>query len=383
MTKVAEDPIQISLPAVGDDEWHAVRESIESGWLTQGPKVAAFEESFATRHQSRFAVATTSCTTGLHLVLTALGIGAGDEVIIPAFTWIATANVVLYCGAKPVFVDVDPNTFNIDPAQIRSKLSDRTKAVIAVHLFGLPADIDEIQAVLPDNVPIIEDAACAAGAVCKGRSVGALGRAAVFSFHPRKSITTGEGGMITTDDKELVERLIALRNHGASVPEEVRHRGNRPHILPEFGILGFNYRMTDLQAAIGIVQLSKLDAFVEERKKWASYYQEQLQDVGWLSLPEEPKNDKHAWQAFVTRVDPNKAPYSRNRIMDILHESGIATRPGTHSVPTLQIYRDRFGFSASDFPVAESCSLNSMAIPLHNRMDDADYSRVVNALKAL
>src|SRR5215467_5056000 len=244
--------IQIATPSLGEEEWQALREPIESGWLTQGPKVAAFESAFAARHNVKHAIAVTSATTGLHLALAALGIGPGDEVIVPAFTWVATANVVLYCGATPVFADVDRVTFNIDPKDLVRRVTPRTKVVIPVHLFGLCADMEAIRVVLPSDIRIIEDAACAAGASWKGKSAGTLGDLGVFSFHPRKSITTGEGGMVTTNDDRLAERVKMLRNHGASVSEEERHRGPRPYLLPEFDLLGFNYRMTDLQGAVGL-----------------------------------------------------------------------------------------------------------------------------------
>jgi dTDP-4-amino-4,6-dideoxygalactose transaminase len=222
--------IAIALPSLGEEEWLACKEPIESGWVTQGPKVAEFEKRFAELHGVQHALAVTSCTTGLHLALAALGIGPGDEVIVPAFTWVATANVVLYCGATPVFVDVDRKTFNLDPGQLAAKVTSRTKAVIPVHLFGLCADMDAIRAVLPKHVKIVEDAACAAGAQYKGQWAGGLGDVAAFSFHPRKSITTGEGGMVTTNDGVLAEVMGQLRNHGASVSEEQRHRGPKPYI---------------------------------------------------------------------------------------------------------------------------------------------------------
>lgn len=375
--------IHISLPSTGEEEWQAAREPIMSGWLTQGPKVAEFEKRFAAAHGVKHALAVTSCTTGLHLALAAMDIGPGDEVIVPAFTWVATANVVLYCGATPVFVDVDPLTFNMNPAEVAAKVSERTKAIIPVHLFGLCADIEAIRAVLPAHVKIIEDAACAAGASYQGKFSGGLGDAGVFSFHPRKSITTGEGGMVTTDDDALAERMNMLRNHGASISEEQRHRGPHPYLLPEFNLLGFNYRMTDLQGAVGLVQLGKLEAFIAERAKWAAWYREQLADVAWLRTPSEPEGGRHAWQAFVTWVDPETAPMPRNDIMDALQKKGIATRPGTHAVHMLGVYRDRYGIKATDFPGAQASDAHSMAIPLHNRMDADDYAYVVRALKAI
>lgn len=377
------EPIQISLPSTGEDEWQAVREPLMSGWLTQGPKVAAFEKAFAERHAVPHALATTSCTTALHLILAALGIGPGDEVIVPAFTWVATANVVVYCGATPVFVDVDRATNNIDPADLARRITPRTKAVIVVHLFGLCADMDAVRAVVPPHVAIVEDAACAAGASYKGVPAGGLGTAAAFSFHPRKSITTGEGGMVTTNDAALAETANMLRNHGAAISEEQRHRGPRPYLLPAFNLLGFNYRMTDLQGAVGLVQLGKLDAYIEERARWADYYRSGLAGLDWLRMPVVPNTGTHAWQAFVTYVDPASAPRPRNEIMEFLQSRGIATRPGTHAVHMLGYYADRFAIAPDDFPGARDCDANTMAIPLHNRMSRQDYDRVIDALSEI
>ena len=319
--------IQISLPATGEEEWQAVREPLMTGWLTQGPKVAAFEKAFAERHQVKHALAATSCTTALHLILAAMDIGPGDEVIVPAFTWVATANVVLYCGATPVLADVDRSSFNLDPQDVARKVGPRTKAIIAVHLFGLCADIDAIRAAAP-GIPIVEDAACAAGSGYRGKPAGALGTAAAFSFHPRKSITTGEGGMVTTDDGALAERCNQLRNHGASISEEQRHHGPRPYLLPEFNLLGFNYRMTDLQGAVGLVQLKRLDEFIDERQRWADFYRAELSAIPWLRMPSTPAGSRHGWQSFVCYVDPDRAPMPRNALMEKLQERGISTRPG-------------------------------------------------------
>jgi dTDP-4-amino-4,6-dideoxygalactose transaminase len=372
--------IQISLPSTGEEEWQALHEPIATGWLTQGPKVAEFEQKFAQRHQISHAIATTSCTTSLHLILAAMNIGVGDEVIVPAFTWVATANVVLYCGAKPIFVDVDPITFNIDPKKIAAAITDKTKAIIAVHLFGLCANIDEIKNAAP-GIPIIEDAACAAGATYKGESAGSLGIAAAFSFHPRKSITTGEGGMVTTNNSKLAERMSIMRNHGASISEEQRHQGPKPYILPEFNLLGYNYRMTDLQGAVGIKQLEKLDKFINERQKWAEFYIKELGELKWLRMPYNPKDSRHGWQSFVTFVD--NAPLPRNEIMEFLQQKGISTRPGTHAVHMLGYYRDKFGLKPDDYPGARDCDHYSMAIPLHNRMTAEDYEYVAFTIKGL
>ena len=372
--------IQIAQPSTGDEEWQAVREPLASGWLTQGPKVAEFEKAFAERHRVKHAIAVTSCTTGLHLMLAAAGIGPGDEVVVPAFTWVSTANVVVYTGATPVFVDVDRITYNIDLVDLARRITPKTKAVIAVHLFGLCADVPAIRKVVPPGVKIFEDCACAAGASLGGVPAGGLADAGVFSFHPRKSITTGEGGMLTTNDSAFADVADRLRNHGASVSEEQRHLGPKPYLLPEFNLLGFNYRMTDLQGAVGLVQLRKLDRFVAERQRWAEYYREHLADIPWLRMPVFPESGTHAWQSFVTYVDPATAPLGRNTVMERLAARGIATRPGTHAVHMLRYYRDRYGLRPDDFPGARDCNDQTMAIPLHNRMTDEDYRCVVQSL---
>lgn len=371
--------IPIAVPSIGDEEWEALREPLQSGWLTQGPKVAAFETTFAHRHDVAHALATTSCTTALHLALAAIGVGPGDEVVVPAFTWVATANAVVYCGATPVFVDVDPATYNIDPRGLAAAVTRRTRAVIPVHLFGLCADVDAVRDAVGTDIAVVEDAACAAGASYGGRPAGGLGTAACFSFHPRKSITTGEGGMLTTDIGSLAERAEVLRNHGASVSEEARHAGPQPWLLPDFDEIGFNYRMTDLQATIGLVQLQKLDGFVAERDRWARWYDEQLADLPWLHAPVVPDGYGHAWQAYVTVVGDD-APLPRDQLMARLAERGVATRPGTHAVTSLGWYRANLGIDPRAYPVAKRLQEQTMAIPLHNRMSRDDYEYVVRCL---
>lgn len=373
--------IQISQPSMGAEEWEALKAPIESGWITQGPKVAAFEKRFAERHDVKHALAVSNCTTALHLALLACGIKEGDEVIVPAFTWVSTANAIMYCNATPVFVDIDLDTFNIDIKQIKNKITSRTKAIIPVHLFGLCADVAAIKQNFP-QLKIIEDAACAAGAALNDKPAGSLGDVGCFSFHPRKSITTGEGGMLTTNDDAIAAHLNMLRNHGASISEEQRHNGAKPYLLADYNIIGYNYRMTDLQGAIGEVQLKKLDAFIDERNEWAAFYNEQLKDISWLHMPGVPTGYKHGWQSYVTIIDENKSPLKRNELMEALQQQGISTRPGTHAVHMLGVYAKQFNLQPSDFPNAYAANEYSMSLPLHNRMSKEDYEYVVAAIKS-
>ncbi len=373
--------IQISAPSMGIEEWEALRQPIESGWITQGPMVAAFEKDFAQRHQVQHALAVSNCTTALHLALLAAGIQPGDEVLLPAFTWVSTANAIMYCQAVPVFVDIDVATFNIDIAAINNKISSRTKAIIPVHLFGLCADVNAIKQAYPHLV-IIEDAACAAGAALHGQSAGSLGDIGCFSFHPRKSITTGEGGMLTTNDAIIAAKLNQLRNHGASISEEQRHLGPKPYLLAEYDVVGYNYRMTDLQGALGLVQLKKLDAFIAERANWAAYYNNELQSIPWLQTPTVPIGYTHGWQSYVTLIDERIAPLKRNDLMEALQEAGISTRPGTHAVHMLGAYAKPFGIQPSDFPNAYAANEYSMSLPLHNRIAKEDYEYIVAVLKS-
>jgi perosamine synthetase len=367
---------------MGIEEWEACREPIESGWITQGPKVKEFELNFAKRHNVKHAFAVSNCTTALHLALLACGVQPGDEVLVPAFTWVSTANAVKYCSAIPVFVDIDINTFNIDIEKIAEKITAKTKAIIPVHLFGLCADIEEIQKRFPD-LKVIEDGACAAGSALNGKPAGGLGDVGCFSFHPRKSVTTGEGGMITTNDDEIAVRVDRLRNHGASISEEQRHHGPKPYILSAFEMVGYNYRMTDIQGAIGVVQLNKLDMFIDERQKWAEYYAEKLKDIPWLKTPEVPEGYKHGWQSYVTYVDETIAPMKRNDIMEFLQQRGISTRPGTHAVHMLDVYAEMYDIKPGDFPGAFNADQYSMSIPMHNKMVKEDFEYIVQNLKSI
>jgi dTDP-4-amino-4,6-dideoxygalactose transaminase len=290
--------------------------------------------------------------------------------------------VVIYCGAKVVFVDVDRTTFNIDVNDLKKKITSKTKAIIPVHLFGLCADMDAVKKVA-GNIPLVEDGACAAGAGYKGNAAGSLGTIGCFSFHPRKSVTTGEGGMITTNDDKLAEVISSLRNHGASISEEQRHHGAKPYILPDFNMLGYNYRMTDLQASVGIVQLKKLDQFIDERAKWAKYYDNELREISWLKTPLVNSDYKHGWQSYVVYIDESKSPISRNDIMEKLQHMGVSTRPGTHAPHMLKYYADKYSIDPNDFPGARDCNNYSMSIPLFNKMTKEDYEYVVYCLKSI
>lgn len=376
--------IPISLPVFGEEEWQALKEPLSSGWVTQGPKVAEFEKRFAEIHDVGYAAATSNCTTALHLSLLALGIGPGNEVIVPAFTWVATANAVEHVGAKPVFCDISRKTYNIDISQLEKVITPKTRAIIPVHLFGLCADMEPLSEICnKKGIHIVEDAACAVGASYKGRKAGALGDIGCFSFHPRKIITTGEGGMCTTDKRKLADAIISLRNHGASISEEERHVGPKPYLLPDFNVLGFNYRMTDFQGAVGLVQLKKLSSLIKERQHWADWYKEQLSDIPWLKTPTVPSGCEHVYQAFVCYVDEKKSPIPRNGMMEALHSKGIATRPGTHAVHMLNYYAKKYNIHPDDYPVARDCDRYTIAIPLHNKMTAEDYEYVVKTIKEI
>lgn len=383
--------LPITKPYIGEEELLAVQGPLKSGWLVQGPMVREFERKFEAFTDIKHARAASSCTTALHMAVAALGLKPGDEVIVPAFTWVATANVVEYMGARPVFVDIDLETFNIDVGQIESRITARTVGIMAVHLFGLAADMDPIMSLARDRgLWVVEDAACAFGSTYHGRHVGAIGDLGCFSFHPRKSITTGEGGMVTTDREELATTVSSLRDHGASQSDYDRHRGAGAFRLAEYNLLGYNYRLTDLQAAVGVAQMDRAEWILGERRRCADAYGELLAGVDWLEPPRVPDGLGHAYQAYVCLFRPEPPSLEnvdslhgrRNRLMETLEAEGISTRPGTHAAFAQGFYTSKYGLQPDDFPNAYLADRVSVALPLYPEMSQDDLAYVAERLIA-
>ena len=383
--------IPISKPYFGDEERAAIVEPLETGWVVQGPKVAEFERLFGAYTGALNSVATSSCTTALHLSLVALGIHPGDEVILPSFTWVATANAIEMVGARPVFVDIDLDTFNIDPDRVEAAITDRTRAIIPVSLFGVSAAIDPIMSLAaPRSLKVIEDAACAVGSWHQGRHAGTIADAGCFSFHPRKAITTGEGGMVITADPDLAQVVRSLRDHGASRSDLTRHLSKRSYVLPEFDRVGYNYRMTDIQGALGVAQMARLEAILELRTERARVYDRWMQGVEWLRPQALPDGCRHGYQSYVCLYRPEdpslsnleELHQSRNNLMDSLEAAGIATRPGTHAVHTLGFYRRKYGIQPEDLPNSLIADRLTIALPLYAQMTPAEQEYVLEHLTA-
>lgn len=378
--------INITEPSFDETEIELIRSALGSKWVTQGPMTERFEKLIAENQHAKHALACTSCTAALHLATMALDLKAGDEVIIPAFTWITSAHSAEYTGAKAVFVDIDLATFNIDPKALEAAITPRTKAVVAVHLFGLAAPMDEIRAICSRHgIRIIEDAACAIATTYKGKPVGTIGDIGCFSFHPRKVVTTGEGGAVTTNDDELAASVRSLRNHGATGMPSPEIEPHGPWTMATFNRLGFNLRLSDIQAAVGVAQMAKLAMLVEDRRASARRYTELLCDVNELVLPVAGELEGHTYQSYVVRVaDGGRA--RRNRVMSALGLSEIQTRPGTHAVPRLGYYREKYGLRAADFPNASAAEDTTITLPIVPFMKAHDQDRVIdvlrNALKA-
>ena len=368
--------IPITRPALGEDEVQAAAEVIRSGWLTQGEKVQRFEQAVADYVGARHAIAVSNCTTALHLALVAGGVGPGDEVICPSFSFIATANAIMHAGARPVFVDIDPRTYNIDPDLVEAAITPRTRAIMPVDQIGLAADIPAITAIARRHgLKVIEDAAPSLGSAVGPRRVGAMSDLTCFSFHPRKSITTGEGGVITTDDDDAAATLRRLRSHAASTSDLYRYRSGTLE-FEEYQELGYNYRMTDIQAAIGVVQMTKLDAVLNERRRLASCYAELLHEVPGLETPYEPAGHKHTYQSYCVRLHPS---LSREAIMAEMSARGIATRRGVMAIHLEPFYRRLL--PDVELPVTETSTAETMLLPLFPGLTDDDQREVADALR--
>ncbi|MBY9067938.1 DegT/DnrJ/EryC1/StrS family aminotransferase [Hyphomonas sp. WL0036] len=373
--------IPIIKPLMDEAEANAAARVILSGWVTQGPEVAAFEKDFAAYTGAAHATAVSNCTTGLHLALLVAGVKAGDEVITVSHSYIATANSILYCGAKPVFVDVDADTMNMDPALIEAAITPKTKAILVVHQIGMPADMARIMPIARQHgLKVIEDAACAVGAELlwdgEWQKVGRVwGDVAVFSFHPRKIVSTGDGGMITTPHADWDAQFRLLRQHGMSVPDTVRHKANTV-IFEEHPIMGYNYRMTDIQAAVGREQLKRLPGVVARRREIADRYRERLADAQWLGMPAEPAWARSNWQSFSVRL-PDQA--DQREVMQAMLDKGISTRRGIMCAHREKVYSG----SPLHAPLqnSEISQDKRIILPLYVQMTDADIDAVTDGLK--
>lgn len=390
--------LPIARTSLTEEEILSVLKPLRSGWLVQGPYVREFEDRWSGFTGAENSIAVTSCTTALHLSLAALGFGPGDEAIVPAFTWISTANVVEHLGGTVVFCDIDINTFNVDVDQLESLITDRTRAILPVHLFGLAANMSPILEIAArHDLWVIEDAACGFGSRYEGSHVGTFGATGCFSFHPRKSITTGEGGMITTGDGQLAERLRRLRDHGAALSDLQRHQGPKPYLLADHPLAGYNQRMTDIQAALGSAQMLRAEEIIAERRRIAARLKDALKDIEWLALPIEPEGFLHGYQSFPCVFQPSGVTQAlgsghlqeidsigedRNQWMDELYAAGVSTRPATHAVHMLTYYREKYGLHEHDFPHAYAAHTCSISLPLFHGMTDIEVDFLISAVRS-
>ena len=373
--------IPVARPLLDEREAEAARRVILSGWVTQGPEVAAFEREFAEAVGARHACAVSSCTTALHLALAACGVSSGDEVVTVSHSFIATSNAIRYCGATPVFVDIQRETFNIDPSLVEAAIGPRTKAILAVHQLGMPCDLAAIVEIgKRRSIPVVEDAACAVGSEIRWNDrwerIGhPRGLVACFSFHPRKLLSTGDGGMLTTADPDLDRKFRLLRQHGMSVSDTVRHSSSTV-IQEEYPVLGYNYRMTDIQAAIGREQLTRLPGIVSRRRALAERYRERLAHVAGVSIPTEPEWARTNWQSYAVRVDAGH----RRQIMQRMLDAGISTRRGAMNAHREAAYPAGTWRAAGSLQESEAAQDAAIVLPLFHQLTEADQDRVVDEL---
>jgi perosamine synthetase len=372
--------IPITRPHLTGGEGAAVAAAIASGWVSQGPRVREFEEAFAARVGAATAVATTSCTTALALALHVSGVGAGDEVIVPSLSFIATANAVWHCGAKPVFADIDPRTCNLDAAAAERAITARTKAIMPVHQIGLPADMDAFfELGERHDLAIVEDAACAIGALYKDRPIGSLRSLACFSLHPRKVITTGEGGMIAVQDPAVAERLRRLRAHGMDMSDLARHAAGDV-VFEAYPERGWNSRMTDMQAALGLCQLQELDEILERRRLLAARYTAALARIPHIEAPYDPPYATRTWQSYCVRLGPG-APIGRTQLMRELLRDGIATRRGVMAIHEESAYRERPDVGRHlDLKHTETAARETLMLPLFPDLSEEEQDYVLERL---
>jgi len=364
-------------PALGEAEAEAAAEAVRSGWVAQGPRVAEFERAFAARIGAQEGVAVSSCTTALHLALIVVGVCRGDEVVVPSLSFIATANSARYIGADPVFADVDAVTGNVTAATVEAALTPRTTAVVVVHQGGVPADVDLIRDLVePRGIAVVEDAACAIGSTYVGEPVGAGARVATWSFHPRKVLTTGEGGMLTLDDEADAQRLRRLREHGMSVSAADRHAAGRV-VLENYVEVGFNYRMTDVQAAIGLVQLGRLNTLIDERRRLAARYQALLGELPGVRTVADPAYGTTNYQSFWVLL-PEDFPVRRNQLLQQLADNGISARRGIMAAHLEPAYA---GLSSAPLPVTERLTRDSLILPLFPGMTEEEQDKVVAVVR--
>lgn len=369
--------IPIAKPYLTKDEAQAAYDTILSGWITQGPRVAEFEEKFANYTGAKYAVAVSNCTTGLHLAMIVAGIKSGDEVICPSMSYIATANCIKYVGATPVFAEVSSHTYNLDIVDTEKKITSKTKAILLVHQIGMPADIDAFQTLCRKyNLKLIEDAACAAGSSYNGNKIGSHSELVCFSLHPRKVISTGDGGMITTNKEDYYNRLKLLRQHGMSINDRVRHESSKI-IFEDHLEIGYNYRMTDIQASVGIKQLEKLDWIIEERRKIAKQYHEAFKDIQCIQLPIEADGFFSNYQSYSIYLKDN-CPLRRNDLMQKMLDSGISTRRGIMTIHRETAYK--IECISTKLPISEEVSDNSIIIPLYVPMEPEDVEKIITHL---